>query len=405
MSAAQYENYNFRSFPAEELTPLDEAYGKALENYAAGNWAESIRYLELSLRVHRLLRDSARHCALRCDREKRDDPPSTGDLRESWRLLMSASCQRKCRAHFPALQLPPPDRGILEEFSRRSPYRYLHFAHAKLSDLQRAVPCAYTFLQRNPEDEEMQQLMEEYKREYNLTGFLTDHEERPHEASFLRGVKLVISGDYGGSIEHLEEALKLYLREHELCQTDCEAVGHLSSNKDFYGGLADVLIDMLKCQLKCEDHLIPNVGGYFVENFMATLYHYLQYSYYKLNDGRSAVPCVYSYFLFEPEDQVMQQNLQYYKAYSQQWGLQSDYFTPRTEALKYYNQTVAQKQMLASAEKYLNLSAEDFLGPEEAAFLASASPDAEFEGMGDYEESIYANWRQPKGKGDAGMSD
>ncbi len=47
---------------------------------------------------------------------------------------------------------------------------------------------------------------------------------------------------------------------------------------------------------------------------------------------------------------------------------------------------------------------EDFLGPEEAALLASESPDVEFEGMGDYEESIYADWRQPKGKGDAGES-
>lgn len=47
----------------------------------------------------------------------------------------------------------------------------------------------------------------------------------------------------------------------------------------------------------------------------------------------------------------------------------------------------------------------DFLGQEEAALLASESPDVEFEGMGDYEESIYADWRQPKGKGDAGESD
>ena len=47
----------------------------------------------------------------------------------------------------------------------------------------------------------------------------------------------------------------------------------------------------------------------------------------------------------------------------------------------------------------------EFLGQEEAALLASESPDVEFEGMGDYEESIYADWRQPKGKGDAGESD
>lgn len=48
-----------------------------------------------------------------------------------------------------------------------------------------------------------------------------------------------------------------------------------------------------------------------------------------VNDGRRAAPCASSYSLFEPEDQVMEHNLMYYKAYSDQWGLQSDHFTAR----------------------------------------------------------------------------
>lgn len=27
--------------------------------------------------------------------------------------------------------------------------------------------------------------------------------------------------------------------------------------------------------------MTPNVGGYFVEKFVATMYHYLQFAYYK----------------------------------------------------------------------------------------------------------------------------
>lgn len=45
-----------------------------------------------------------------------------------------------------------------------------------------------------------------------------------------------------------------------------------------------------------------------------------------VNDGRRAAPCASSYFLFEPEDQVMEHNLMYYKAYSDQWG----FFTAQT---------------------------------------------------------------------------
>nr|XP_046234097.1 endoplasmic reticulum protein SC65-like isoform X2 [Scatophagus argus] len=398
LTAAQYENYSFRKFTKEELMPLTNAYGLALDHYAAEKWTESVEYLELSLRLHRLLKDSVRFCVLHCNSSKHEEPSCAGnpELRVYWHVMMRASCQKKCRAHFPALQLPPPGRQILEDFSRRSPYRYLHFAYYRLNDLQRAVPCAYTFLQKNPDDQEMHRLMEEYKSQYDLSGYLTDHEEQPYEDPFLRGVKLIGSGDHSSGVEHMEKALRLYLHEYDLCQADCEGISQLSD---------DVYVDILQCKLKCEENLMPNVGGYFVEKFVATVYHYLQYAYYKLNEGRRAVPCAYSYFLFEPEDQVMEQNIKYYKAYSEQWGLQPEHFTPRTEALKHYNQTVTQKQMLTFAEKYSELDVEDFLGPEEAVLFAAESPDVEFEGMGDYEESMYADWRQPKGKGDAGESD
>ncbi|XP_061565319.1 endoplasmic reticulum protein SC65-like [Cololabis saira] len=407
ITSGQYESYSFRRFPEQELMPLAAAYGTALQLYAAGNWTESVRYLERSLRLRRLLRDSVGYCMRVCSNSTHNQPPVAGspDLRVYWHVLMSASCQKKCRETLPALQLPVPSRELLQEYSRRDPYRYLHHAYAQLNNLQRAVPCAFTFLQRNPEDQEMSQLMEEYKKEYDLSGFLIDLEEQPHEASFVRGVTLVSSGDYGSGVEHLEEALQLYLQEFDLCQASCEAVSQLSPDKDFYTIIAEVYVDTLKCKLRCEENLKPNVGGYFVENFVATIYHYLQYAYYKLNDGRRAAPCAYSYFLFEPEDNVMKQNMLYYEAYSEQWGLQSDHFTPRTEAVKHYNHTNTQKQMLRYAEMYIEQDIEDFLGLEEAALLASESPDAEFEGIGDYEESIYANWRQPKGKGDAGESD
>lgn len=135
----------------------------------------------------------------------------------------------------------------------------------------------------------------------------------------------------------------------------------VSCNLNSFCLSTDAYIDTLRCKLRCEENLTPNIGGYFVVKFVPTVYHYLQYAYYKckfsiitdseysfstlsaveslsvcglcilctVNDGCSAVPCAHSYFLFEPEDPVMKQNLLYYKAYSQQWGLQSNHFTPR----------------------------------------------------------------------------
>lgn len=402
-----YENYNFKDFPHEQLVPLTASYGLALEHYAAENWTEAIEYLESSLLLYRLFKDSVRYCALLCNKSQTEEPPLTlnRDPQVYWHLVTRALCQKKCREHFPALQLPPPGKGLVEDFNRRTPYRYLHFAHTMVGDLQSAIPCSYTYLQKNPEDQELQQLMDEYKTHYNLSGYLIDYEERPYEACFLKGVKLVNSGDYADSTDRLEEALRLYLHEHELCQAECEGFSHFPSNNDLYAAIADVYVEILKCKLRCEETLKPNIGGFFVEKFLSTIYHYLQYAYYKLNKGHSAVPCAYSYILFEPEDQVMKENLLYYEAYSEQWGLQPEHFTPRTEALKHYNQTLAQKHTVTFAEKYMKMDDEDFFGAEEAAALASESPDVEFEGMGDYEESFFADWRQPKGKGDAGESD
>lgn len=56
---------------------------------------------------------------------------------------------------------------------------------------------------------------------------------------------------------------------------------------------------------------------------------------------------------------------------------------------------------------YVNLPCsfiiQEVVSPEEAVTSHSEHPDAEFEGMGDYEESFLAEWwQEPKSKWDAG---
>ncbi|XP_035602639.1 cartilage-associated protein-like [Oncorhynchus keta] len=405
---AQYDNYNFRHFPQEELMPIESAYAQGLDNYASENWTDCIKFIELSLRLHRLLKDSVTYCIRNCNAShvQLQEPvmaSSTGDMQIFWRILMRASCLKKCRMHFPALSLPYPRKEVMDDFDNRSPYRYMYFAYVQTDDLQKALASAHTYLQRNPEDPVMTRHMNQYKREFDLEGALIDHEERPYEVSFLKAVTLFNSEDFSSSISHMEQALSQYLQQYSLCQAMCHGAcdADLPQTKDLYPTLADAYVDALRCEVKCEENLMPNVGGYFVEKFIATMYHYLQFAYYKLNDARSAAPCASSYVLFDPEDKVMRQNMLYYQSYREQWGLDDHSFTPRVEALRYYNHTTLLKQMLAFAENYLQ-SDEDFLSPEEAAMEEDS--DVEFEGIGDYQESILARWSQPKAKGDVGDS-
>lgn len=186
-------------------------------------------------------------------------------------------------------------------------------------------------------------------------------------------------------------------------------------------------MSVLQCKVDCETELTPNVGGYFVEKFVATMYHYLQFAYYKrecwqeqgavpsghpgvprapgrgvapprqpvllptVNDVRDAVRSVSSYMLFDPGDAVMQQNLVYYRFHRERWRLQEEDFEPRPvrapqpphpmalpvaegltrpplppcaqEAVRYHNRTTAQKKMLDFARQYLQADDEVNDGP------------------------------------------
>jgi len=133
LARAQYEKYSFRSFPESELMPLDSAYRYSLEQYAAGNWRESIRYLELSLRVHRLLRDSQLHCNTNCSLAPPLDqtpvPREFRELRVFSHILHRAICIRRCKLSLPAFNLSSPQRDTLLQFESRTPYKYLEHAY------------------------------------------------------------------------------------------------------------------------------------------------------------------------------------------------------------------------------------------------------------------------------------
>ncbi|XP_059203588.1 endoplasmic reticulum protein SC65 [Centropristis striata] len=402
---AQYEKYSLRSFPQKDIMPLDSSYNYALEQYGAQNWAESIKYLELSLRLHRLLRDSEAFCSRNCSSVSRDNDTvfSDSSLSVVRHILLRAACLKKCKADFPVFNLTYPRRDLLETFEKRVPYRYIQYAYFQLNNLERAVSAAHTFLKKNPTDPYLSKNMKYYKTLFDVEEYLIDHEEQPYESVFLKSVTLYNNGDFSSSARNMEQAITHYFEVYALCLAGCEGSYEILEYKDFYPTMADLFTDVLKCKVKCEENLTPNVGGFFVEKFVATMYHYLQFSYYKLNDVKNAAPCAASYMLFDNKDQVMQQNVAYYRFYRQQWGLEERDFQPRPEALRYFNETNKQKEMLEFALNYLQIDDEGEVSPEDLVSSHAEDPDAEFEGMGDYEESFLAEWwQEPKTKWDAG---
>ncbi|XP_048373074.1 endoplasmic reticulum protein SC65 isoform X2 [Sphaerodactylus townsendi] len=425
-AGAQYEKYSFRGFPAGDLRPLQGVYGEALELYEGERWKESAGALEAGLRLHRLLRDSQAHCSKECAQE--GEPAAAGPLlglgelgeagrgaraRGEWlaelelfaRVLRRASCLRGCQRGLPVFQLRYPPADTLRDFQRRTPYLYLHYALYKANKIEKAVSAAHTFLQKNPKHEVTQRYLNYYKTMVEVDEYLVDLEAQPYETVFVRAVKLYNSGDFRSSIADMEHALAEYYKVYENCLAGCEGSYELHDFKDFYPAIADHFVEVLQCKVDCEADLTPNVGGYFVEKFVATMYHYLQFAYYKLNDIKNAVQSVASYMLFDPGDEVMQQNLVYYRFYHERWHLEEEDFNPRPEALQYHNQTSTQKKLLEFAKQYLQSDDEAEVGDYEETDSESLS-DSEFEGNGDYEEGFLAKWwQEPRSKGDRADED
>lgn len=132
---AQYEKYSFRSFPRHELMPLESAYKYALDQYTGEKWKETVEYIEVSLRLYRLLRDSEAFCNLNCSSVRLDDElkfEEFPELRAFGNVMKRAQCLKRCKQGLPAFRQTMPSRDTIDEFDRREPYRYLQYAYFKV---------------------------------------------------------------------------------------------------------------------------------------------------------------------------------------------------------------------------------------------------------------------------------
>ncbi|KAI5621010.1 synaptonemal complex protein SC65, partial [Silurus asotus] len=400
----QYEQYSADNFPHADLMPLDSAYGFALERYGARDWGESVRYLELSLRLHRLLKESEAQCSRACTGENLhdNDTGTSTSLGVIKHMLTRAACLRKCKADMPVFSKKYPKPETLEAFSTRTPYRYLQFAYYQMNNLEKAVSAAHTYLQRNPRDPLISKNINFYKSLFDIEEYLLDQEEKKHQVICTLNTQLLTTTSVLTILRKAMRSETVHFPNHTVKNVPVKNSEELAARfPATYCKIKWLFMEVMRCKVRCEEDLTPNVGGFFVEKFVATIYHYMQFAYYKLNNVIKAAPCALSYLLFDSNDQVMQQNVAYYKFHRNQWGLKEEEFKPRPEALRYFNQSRKQKELLEFAHNYLRTDDEDVVSPEESPALSS--PDEEFEGVGDYEESFLADWwQEPKIKGDIG---
>ncbi|XP_064193715.1 cartilage-associated protein-like isoform X1 [Anguilla rostrata] len=407
---SQYEKYSFTSFPRHELMPLDTAYKYALDLYNREKWQESVDFLEVSLRLYRFFKDSEAFCNLNCSSARLyngEKFPEFPELHAFGNIMRRAQCLKRCKQGLPAFRETMPSRETMEDFENREPYKYLQFSYFESNDMAKAIAATQTFMLKQPEDKMMKRNMDYYRSLPGSQEHLRNLETRSYEAPFLRAVRAHNAENYRRVVSDMELALSDFLKAYDSCLAASEGSREILDFKDFYASIADHYTETLKRKVKCESELTPVVGGFVIEKFVATMYHYLQFAYYKLNDTKKAVPCVASYMLFDPSDKVMKSNLAYYQLHKDKWGLTEEDFRPRAEAVRYFNQTTMQLEMLQFSQQHLQDDDEMEIKGYWSHGLETEQDwsDAQFAGEGNYEEGIYASHyykQQPKQKGDLG---
>lgn len=134
----------------------------------------------------------------------------------------------------------------------------------------------------------------------------------PVQSLFVRAVRAYNGENFRTSVSDMELALRDFLKVYDECLAASEGPRDVKDFKDFYPSIAgeltslpepqlwsrssqpsgnfffslspftaDHYIEVLERKVNCEKDLTPVIGGFVVENFVATMYHYLQFAYYK----------------------------------------------------------------------------------------------------------------------------
>lgn len=133
---------------------------------------------------------------------------------------------------------------------------------------------------------------------------------------FVRSVKAYNGDNFRTSVSDMELALRDFFKVYDECLAASEGPRHVKEFKDFYASIAgwfilvcqswflstfrrhhlkyefvccfflDHYTEVLERKVMCESDLTPVVGGFVVDKFVATMYHYLQFAYYKCEQNQ-----------------------------------------------------------------------------------------------------------------------
>ncbi|XP_030848736.1 prolyl 3-hydroxylase 1 isoform X3 [Strongylocentrotus purpuratus] len=351
------------SFLDQEVT-YDELYQSGMQSYTNEDWASTIFFFERALQEFDYFRASLTECRLKCQNVSHissSGKDTLSELKVFEAVFKKADCTRRCKLKKLGGRSERIDDAVTDKFLSMTPYSYLQFAYYKSGLYEQAVAAAYTYLQWHNDDDVMQNNLDYYRNMHGIDDSqLFNLEEKWHHKYFLEGYEAHHNEKWHDVIKSMELALTEYWKADTQCRALCEGKYDNREFMDLYEAIAYHYASTLYCKSQCESWL-SRINSKLVEDYLSSHFHFLQFAYYNVDDVQNAVKNALSFLILKPEDEVMHQNIAFYKGMKDP-ALE---FTPRTDVERYHQLVQMENKMLQYAKKnFWEEDAEEFLNPD-----------------------------------------
>uniref|UniRef100_H2ZBL7 Leprecan-like alpha-helical domain-containing protein n=1 Tax=Ciona savignyi TaxID=51511 RepID=H2ZBL7_CIOSA len=190
----------------------------------------------------------------------------------------------------------------------------------------------------------MRDNLEYYQKHENVTDdMFVNLEPISFIDDYDHGIQAYNHEDYKEAVAFFEKALSKYYQVENECRAHCEMEFDPGSEyKDeatnFHRQITDHYRSVLECYMKCPNEAARVNNESYVRNFVPKIYHYLQFAYYNLDQHKNAARTAKSYLLFYPNNQLISNNLKYFK--------NAEDTRPIANASKFSRRLKAQSQIL-----------------------------------------------------------
>ncbi|XP_034231113.1 prolyl 3-hydroxylase 1-like [Thrips palmi] len=320
-----------------------------VEAYLSEDWKTCATALENAILEWQYFLRANIDCRLKCGQEARRQPPlfdkDIEHLQHAEELLRTTLCIMKCkrRAFHGRVTTDTIAASDQKAFRDLKAYEYLQLCYYQSLQFQKAASAVFTIISHDPSNDIMRQNLQYYLSMPEVdANKLENYESEPYVPLYLAGTDAYFSENYESAVSNLEESLHEFLNAVDRCRADCEGPFDQGWLPDFTPSITNHYVYCLKCKTKCHSKL-SQMNGERYDDFLPLHYNYLQFSYFKLGRLKDACEAAATYLMFLPADEMMLENIAYYKALPK---FKTSMLQPRTEAVDYIHRQTYEDALL-----------------------------------------------------------